>query len=176
MIEMKNRETDKVHDSLIKVLLAEDHGAFRKSLKLLIAADSHMEVVGDARNGREAVRLSKSLRPDVIVMDIAMPVMNGLRATQEIMETSPNARILMLSAHPEAEYIKEALVCGASGYLIKQSSTHVLARAVRQIFGGNSYFEEPIAQSLREECRKLFGKSEQRKKRNAQAAMIAASG
>jgi two-component system NarL family response regulator len=83
------------------------------------------------------------------------------------METSPATRVLILSAHPDPEYIKQAVICGASGYLIKQSSTHVLAHAVREVFKGNSFFCAPIAKLLRDECKKLFGKGELLKKRTA---------
>ncbi|MGA9705835.1 response regulator [Pseudomonas sp.] len=151
----------------ITVLLAEDHAGFRKSLKLLIESDGDIEVVGEAKNGREAVRLTKSLHPEVIVMDIAMPLLNGLQATQEIMANSSATRVLILSAHPDPEYIKQAVILGASGYLIKQSSTHVLAHAVREVLKGNSFFCAPILKPLRDECRKLFGKGELLKKRAA---------
>jgi len=170
---MKKHELINVPKGQIKVLLAEDHGAYRKSLKLLVESDANMEVIGEARNGREAVRLNKCLHPDVIVMDIAMPLINGLQATQQIMGSSPKTRVLILSAHPEAEYIKQAVICGASGYLIKQSSTHVLAQAVREVFEGNAFFCAPIAKPLRDECQKLFGKGELLKKRTAQASIFA---
>ena len=149
----------------ITVLLAEDHANFRKSLKLLIESDGDIEVVGEAKNGLEAVRLSGRLHPEVIVMDIAMPLLNGLQATQQIMANFPATRVLILSAHPDPEYIKQAVLLGASGYLIKQSSTNVLAHAVREVFKGNSFFCAPISKPLRDECKKLFGKGELLKKR-----------
>jgi DNA-binding NarL/FixJ family response regulator len=155
----------------ITVLLAEDHASFRKSLKLLIEADGDIEVVGEAKNGLEAVRLSARLHPEVIVMDIAMPLLNGLEATQQIMENFPSTRVLILSAHPDPEYIKQAVMLGASGYLIKQSSAHVLAHAVREVLKGNSFFCAPISKPLRDECRRLFGKEELLKKRAARLAI-----
>jgi DNA-binding NarL/FixJ family response regulator len=173
---MKKPELCDARKDKITVLLAEDHGAYRKSLKLLVESDSNIEVIGEAKNGRGAVRLNKSLRPDVIVMDIAMPLMNGLQASQEIRETSPKTRILILSAHPEPEYIKQAVICGASGYLIKQSSAQALAQAVREVFEGNPFFCAPIAKPLRNECQKLFGQGELLKKRTAQAAILAEAG
>jgi len=157
----------------ISVLLVEDHTVVRQGLRLLIEIAGDIEIVGEAKTGREAVRMTKELRPQVIVMDIAMPLMNGLQATQQIMGTSPKTRILILSAHPEAAYIKQAVLCGASGYLIKQSSTHVLAQAVREVFEGNSFFRAPIAKPLRVECQKLFGKGELLKKRTARAKIVA---
>ena len=114
----------------ITVLLAEDHANFRKSLKFLIEADGDIKVVGEAKNGREAVQLTGTLHPEVIVMDIAMPLLNGLQATQQIIENHPATRVLILSAHPDPEYIKQAVTFGASGYLIKQSPTQVLAQSL----------------------------------------------
>ena len=154
----------------IKVLLAEDNTIFRKSLKLLIESDGDIKVVGEAKNGLEAVQMAKSLRPEVIVMDIAMPLLNGLEATGQIMQTSPAPRILILSAHPDPEYIKRAVLLGASGYLIKQSSTQVLADAIREVLKGNSFFCAPIAKPLRDQCRTLFGKGELLKKKAARLA------
>ena len=155
----------------ITLLLAEDHAAFRKSLKLLVESDGDIKVVGEAKNGREAVQLTMSLQPEVVVMDLAMPLLNGLQATRQIMAISPGTRVLILSAHPDPEYIKQAVICGASGYLIKQSSTQVLAQAVREVVKGNSFFCAPIAKPLRDQCRKLFGKGELVKKRAARLAL-----
>jgi len=151
----------------ITVLLADDHGSFRKSLKLLIELDGDIAVVGEAKNGREAVKLAMQLHPQVVVLDIAMPLLNGLQATQQIMEISPTTRVLILSAHPDPEYIKQAVLMGASGYLMKQSSTQVLAQAVREVLQGNSFFCAPIPQPLRNQCKKLFGKGELLRKKTA---------
>lgn len=149
----------------IRVLLAEDNAPFRKSLKTLIELKGDIEVVGEAKDGLEAVRMAKKLQPNVVVTDIAMPRLNGLQASRQIVENSPTTRVLILSAHADAEYIKQSVLCGASGYLIKQSSPQVLAQAVREVFKGNSFFCAPIAKPLRDQCRKLFGKSELKKKR-----------
>ena len=172
MIMKKQELADSLHAKQISVLLAEDNAPFRRSLKVLIELDGDIEVVGEAKNGLEAVRLTGSLHPEVIIMDVAMPLLNGLQATQRIMETSPETRILILSAHPDSEYIKQAAICGASGYLLKQSSTQVLARAVREVLEGNSFFCAPIAKLLRNECQRLFGKGELLRKRTAQAAIL----
>jgi DNA-binding NarL/FixJ family response regulator len=117
----------------ITVLLAEDHAAFRKSLKLLVELSGDIEVVGEAKNGLDAVRLARSLHPEVIVMDIAMPQLNGLQAARQIMEILPAIKVLILSSHPDPEYIRQAMLFGASGYLFKQSSTQFLAQAVRRV-------------------------------------------
>lgn len=167
-IKMKRQEL--IESSPVKqitVLLAEDHAGFRKSLKLLIESDRDIEVVGEAKTGWEAVRLSMSLHPEVIVMDIAMPLLNGLQATEQIMATSPATRVLILSAYPDPEYIKQAVLLGASGYLIKPSSIQVLAQAIREVFKGHAYFSTSIPQRLRDQCRKLFLKGDLLKRRAA---------
>jgi len=151
----------------ITALLAEDQASFRKSLKILIEADGDIEVVGEAKNGREAVQMAMNLHPEVIVMDIAMPLMSGLEATQQIMQAFPKTRVIMLSAHPDPEYIKEAVILGASGYLIKQSSTQFLAEAIREVLKGNTYFSTSISKRFRDQCRKLFDKSELLKKNSS---------
>jgi DNA-binding NarL/FixJ family response regulator len=113
---MKKQELiDSIPTKQIKVLLAEDHANVRKFLKLSVELDGDIEVVGEAKNGLEAVRLTKSLHPDVVVMDIAMPLLNGIQATRQITETSSTARVLILSAYPDPEYIKQAVISGASG-------------------------------------------------------------
>ena len=140
----------------ISVLLADDHAAVRKSLKILLELDSGIEVVGEAANGLDAVRLARSLHPEVIVMDLAMPLLTGLQATQQIMEMLPATKVLILSAHPDQEYIRQAMVSGASGYLIKQGSVEVLARAVREVLKGKLYLSALISKHLRDQCRKSF--------------------
>jgi len=154
---MKTKQfVSSVSPKQIGVLLAEDNAKFRNSLRLLLASEEDIKIVGEAKNGLEAVRLAKRLRPDVVVTDLAMPLLNGLQATRQIIEASPTIRVLILSAHPDPEYIKEALLCGASGYLIKQSSILVLPQAVREVYKGNSFFCAPIAKRLRDHCRKVF--------------------
>jgi DNA-binding NarL/FixJ family response regulator len=154
----------------ITVLLAEDHASFRKSLKLLAEQDAGIKVIGEASSGREAVSLTLSLHPDVVVMDIAMPLLNGLEATCRIMETAPATRVLMLTAHPEPEYVRQAMLFGASGYMLKQSSTQFLARAVRAVNKGGTYFSSSFAKALCDQSRKLFNKGESLKKKAAQSA------
>jgi DNA-binding NarL/FixJ family response regulator len=143
----------------ITVLIAEDHQAFRKSLKLLVETDGDIEVVGEAKNGCEAIRMNKSLHPDVVLMDIAMPLLNGLQATRQIMHSLPLSKVLILSSHPDPEYIEQAMVFGASGYLLKQSSAEVLALAIREVQGGKAYFSAAISKQLRDRCQKIFAKA-----------------
>jgi DNA-binding NarL/FixJ family response regulator len=168
---MKKTElTDSIPGKQIKVLLAEDHANVRKFLKLSVELDGDIEVVGEAKNGLEAVRLTKSLHPEVVVMDIAMPLLNGIQATRQITETSSTARVLILSAYPDPEYIKQAVISGASGYLIKQSSTQALAQAVREVLKGNTYFSASISKHLRNQCLKLFCKGQLLRKQTARPA------
>ena len=154
--EMKKLERNDLPLDQITVLLAEDHAAYRKSLKLLLESDGDIDVVGEAKNGCEAVRLNSSLRPDVIVMDVAMPLLNGLQATRQILATSPATKVLILSAHSDPEYIEQAMVFGASGYLLKHSSADVLAQAIREVLMGNAYFSAAISKHLRDRCQKIF--------------------
>jgi DNA-binding NarL/FixJ family response regulator len=172
LIRMKRQaRTESLPEKQITVLLAEDHASFRKSLRLLIESDGKIKVVGEAKNGREALRLTWKLLPDVVVMDIAMPLLNGLQATRQIMGTSPATKVLILSAHPDPEYIEQAMIFGASGYLLKQSSTQVLAQAVREVKKGNAYFSTSISSNLRDQCRRLFGKGELQRKKAARQAL-----
>ena len=132
----------------IRVLLADDHMIVREGLRALLEAEEDIEVVGEAENGRQAVQLIKRLRPDVIVMDIAMPLLNGLEVTRRIVKEVPATRVLILSAHGDDEYIRQAVLLGAAGYLVKQTSADVLGRAIREIQKGNPFFSPSIAKRL----------------------------
>jgi len=132
-------------------------------------------VVGQAKNGSEAVRLAGSLHPDVILMDIAMPLLTGLQATRQIAVRWPAIRVLILSANPDPEYIRQASVLGASGYLIKQASAQAFAQAVREVSKGNTYFSTSIPHRLRDQCQKLFDGAERLKRKVARTALCAAS-
>jgi DNA-binding NarL/FixJ family response regulator len=154
----------------ITVLLAENHAGFRGSLKLLVESDGDIEVVAEATNGAEAVSLTRKLHPEIVVMDIGMPLLNGLEATQQIMASVPATKVLILSANSDPAYIEHAVLLGASGYLIKQSSTHILPQAVREVIQGNSFFCAPISKALHNQCRALFGKGELLRKGTARPA------
>jgi DNA-binding NarL/FixJ family response regulator len=140
---MKNMNTPK-H---ITVLLAEDHTVVREGLRTLLEAEGDIQVVGEAATGREAVELARKLRPAVVVMDIAMPVLNGLEATRQIRKTLPDAKVLILSAHSDDAYVEQVMALGAAGYLLKQTSAHVLSKAVREVQKGNTFFSPSIARS-----------------------------
>jgi DNA-binding NarL/FixJ family response regulator len=169
---MKRQElTVSASSKQITVLLAEDFADLRKALKLLVESDGDIKVVGEAKTGLEAVQMTGILRPEVILMDISMPLLNGLHATRQIMKIFPMTRVLILSAHSDPEYIEQAVVVGASGYLMKESSTQFLAQAVREVLKGNTYFSASIPKSIRDHCEKVFGKSELLKKKAARLAL-----
>jgi len=133
----------------ITVLLAEDHMIVREGLRALLEMESDIEVVGEAQTGRQAVQLAKRLRPGVVVMDIAMPLLNGLEAARRILKTVPATRVLILSAHGDDEYIRQAVMLGAAGYLVKQTSADFLSRAIRELHKGNTFFSPSIANRVR---------------------------
>ena len=132
----------------ITVLLAEDHLIVREGLRKLLEAENDIEVVGEADNGRQAVEMTRKLRPAVVIMDIAMPLLNGLEATRQIRQVVPDAKVLILSAHSDDAYIERVTALGAAGYLIKQTSANFLAEAIREIQKGNTFFSPSIAKSL----------------------------
>jgi len=134
----------------ITVLLADDHTVVREGLRTLLEAEGDIEVVGEAATGREAVALARKTRPSVVVMDIAMPLLNGLEATRQIRKALPETRILILSAHNDDAYVDQVMRLGASGYLIKQTSARVLSQAVREIQKGNTFFSPTIARSAQD--------------------------
>ena len=135
----------------ITVLLADDHTIVREGLRSLLAIESDIVVVGEAHDGREAVELAGRLKPDVIVMDIAMPLLNGLGATQQILETLPATRVIILSAHSDDAYIHRMLAIGAAAFLIKQTSAQCLSKAIREVARGHTYFSPSIAKRIRDQ-------------------------
>jgi DNA-binding NarL/FixJ family response regulator len=133
----------------ITVLLADDHRVVREGLRSLLAQDKRIQVVGEAGTGRQAVALTRQLRPAVVVMDIAMPHLNGLEATRQILQAQPATRVLILSAHSDATYAEEMATLGAAGYLNKQTSAQVLAAAIRRVESGRRVFNSAITARLR---------------------------
>jgi len=132
----------------ITVLLAEDHAIVRQGLCALLDQDGHFKMVGEARTGREAVEMTRALRPDVILMDIAMPVLNGLEATRQILAANPAAKVVILSAHSDDEYIERMIDVGVVGFLEKQTSAEILTKAIRVVAGGATFFSPSIARRL----------------------------
>ncbi len=135
----------------ITVLLAEDHAVVRQGLCALLNSDGGFKIVAEARTGREAVELTQSLRPDVILMDIAMPVLNGLEATRQILTANPAAKVIILSAHSDDAYIERMSAAGVAGFLEKQTSADVLTHAIREVAKGLTYFSPSIAKRLNPE-------------------------
>lgn len=128
----------------ITVYLADDHAVVRDGLRHLLEAEPDISVIGDAANGREAAHEARDLKPMVMVMDIAMPELNGIDATRVICETCPDTRVLILSMYYTAEHVFQALQAGARGYLLKESAGKELVRAVRAVHTGNRYLSQKI--------------------------------
>lgn len=132
----------------ITVLLADDHAVVRQGLHRLLETEGRIDVLGQAQTGREAVELAATLRPDVIVMDIAMPVLNGLEATRQILAANPAARVLILSAHSDDAYIERLTAAGAVGFLEKQTSAEILTKAVHEVAAGRPFFSPAITRRM----------------------------
>jgi DNA-binding NarL/FixJ family response regulator len=130
----------------ITVLLADDHHIVREGFRSLLKHEPDIEVVGEAETGREAVQLTRKLRPDVVVMDIAMPLLNGLEATRQIRKDFPATKVLILSAHSDDAYVEQVARLGAAGFLLKQSTAENLATAIRDVQQGKTAFSSAISQ------------------------------
>ena len=131
-----------------RVLVADDHGVVRKGLRFLLQIDPGIEVVGEASDGREAVRMTEELSPDVVVMDITMPGMNGFEAALRLKKDHPQIKIIILSMHASEEYVLQALRAGASGYLVKDSAPLELALALQSVARGETYLSPPISRQV----------------------------
>src|SRR5882672_1703440 len=140
----------------IRVILADDHTVVRQGLKVLLEAEDDIEIVGEAENGRQAIQLAKKLLPDVAVIDIAMPVLNGLEATRQITRSVPGTKVLILSSYSDDEYVQQLTEAGAAGYLVKQTAANDLLKAIREAHKGNAFFSPAIAKRLRDQCREAF--------------------
>lgn len=136
--------------SNISVLLVDDHNIVRQGLKALLTAEGDITVAAEAQTGREAVQLAARIRPEVVVMDLAMPLLNGWEATRQILKVAPSAKVLVLSTYDNIEHVQQAIAAGAAAYLIKQTAAADLVKAIREVRKGNAYFSPPIAESLRE--------------------------
>ena len=123
----------------ITILLAEDHADVREGLKVFLECETDIQIVGEAQNGRQAVAFASKYCPDVVIMDISMPLIDGLEAARQILQNTPNTKVLVLSSHTEDAYIQQARALGASGYLLKQSDTKVLAATIRKAHHGEPF-------------------------------------
>lgn len=138
----------------ITILLVEDHEIVRDGLAALLKMEADIKIIGQAADGHQAVTKFSELRPDIVVMDIAMPQLNGLEAARQILKGTPGSKIILLSAHNDDAYVQKAISIGVSGYLIKQTAAHVLPEAIRQVAAGKSFFSPLIAKRLADQARK----------------------
>ena len=138
----------------IRILLADDHAVVRQGFKMILGAQPDMEIVGEAGNGREAVELAEELKPDVVVMDVAMPELNGIEATRRVTSSVPHARIIALSMHKDSVYVREVLRAGARGYLLKDSDAGELVSAVRAVAKGEGYLSPAVSNAVLDDYRK----------------------
>jgi DNA-binding NarL/FixJ family response regulator len=129
----------------ITVLLAEDHMIVREGFRKMLELEKDFEVVGEAQDGRKAVALAKKLKPNVVLMDIAMPLLNGLEAARQLQKELPATKVIMLSAHSDDAYVKSATDSGALGFLLKQTSAHDVCRAIREVHSGKTFFSPAIS-------------------------------
>ena len=150
----------------IRVVLADDHTVVRQGLRALLAAEEDIEIVGEAENGRQALQLVKKLLPDIVVMDIAMPVLNGIEATRQITRYIPSVKVLVLSTYSNDEYVEQLTEAGAAGYLVKQTAANDLLKAIREAFKGNAFFSPAIAKRLRDQCRQTYSAGQPIKRRS----------
>ncbi|MGE5486345.1 MAG: response regulator [bacterium] len=134
-----------------RVLIADDHGLVRKGLRFVLEREPDIEVVGEAGDGREAVRLAEELDPTVVIMDIAMPFLNGIDAAAQIVKRKPSTGVIMLSVHSDESYLLRALSAGAKGYLLKDSAELDVVRAIEAVAAGRPFFSPAIAQTLLED-------------------------
>jgi DNA-binding NarL/FixJ family response regulator len=132
----------------ITVLLADDNGVVRREFRKILELEADLEVVGEAKDGHEAVAMVKKLRPTLVLMDVTMPLLNGLQATCQILKATPATKVLMLSAHSDEAYVVEAVKSGAMGYLIKQTSADDVCTAIREVHKGNTFFSPSIPKHL----------------------------
>ena len=132
----------------ITVLLAEDHTIVREGFRKMLELEDDIDIVGEAADGRQAVLLTKKLRPAVVLMDIAMPQMNGLEATRQLLKAVPSTKVLMLSAHSDDAYVKSATESGAVGFLLKQTSAHEVCRAIRTVQAGKTFFSPSVSKRI----------------------------
>ena len=135
----------------LRILLADDHTVMRTGLRVLLERQPNLEVVGEAENGRDSIQLAASLRPDVVVMDVGMPVLNGIEATKTIVTDDPNIAVVILSMHADESYVMRALKAGARGYLLKDSAPADLLAAIQAVTQNKSFFSPKVSRILAED-------------------------
>jgi DNA-binding NarL/FixJ family response regulator len=132
----------------LRILLAEDHKVMREGLRMVIDKEASMEVVGEADNGLMAIGLTQALRPDVVVMDVSMPELNGLKATETLKALMPGTKVLILTRHADSSYVQQLLRSGANGYVLKQSATEELVRAISRVASGQTYLDPAVTEQV----------------------------
>ena len=137
-----------------RILLVDDHAVVRQGFKMILSAQSDMEIVGEAGNGREAVELAGQLKPDVVLMDVAMPELNGIEATRRLVASDPHVRVIALSMHKDNVYVREILRAGARGYLLKDSGAGDLVTAIRAVASGESYLSPAVSNAVLDDYRR----------------------
>lgn len=140
----------------ITVLLSDDHTVVREGLRLLLEKEADIQVVGEASNGQQSVRETIRLKPDVVVQDLSMPLLNGLEAARQIAKAAPSVRVLILSAYTDDAYVEEAMKAGAAGYLMKETASNDLLRAVREVANGNAFFSPSVARRMLKQWQEKF--------------------
>ncbi len=140
----------------LKIIIADDHGVVRKGLRLLLQQYAELEVVAEAANGREAVKMATDLAPDIVLMDVAMPLLNGIDAAEQIRKVNGQTGIILLTMHADESYVLRALNAGVKGYLLKESAEDDLLRAVRAVSQGKPFFSPAITQTLLEDYMRVL--------------------
>jgi DNA-binding NarL/FixJ family response regulator len=132
----------------VRIVLVDDHKVMREGLRMVLERENNLQVVGEADDGVAALAMTRELRPDVVVMDISMPGVNGLKATEMLKTQTPDTKVLILTRHTESSYVQQLLGSGASGYLLKQSASKELVRAIRRVSAGHSYLDPAVTEQV----------------------------
>lgn len=148
MVEIGFGMSGKVEGGRITVIVVDDHEVVRLGLRTLLAAEANIEVVGEAASGRSAVARVKELKPDIVVMDLAMPVLNGVEATRQILQECSGVKVIALSSYSDLDHVQQAVAAGASGYLLKGMAPGDLIQALYEVYSGHRYFSAAIAQRI----------------------------
>jgi len=152
--KFRSKRLNQVLSKKIRVLLADDHSILRKGVRMLIDSQADMEVVGEAKTGREAIEEARKLKPDIVVMDISMPELNGIEATRQICDEMTHTKVVALSMHKDSVYVREILRAGARGYLLKESEDDDLVKAIRSVHRGEAFLSPAISGAVLTDYRK----------------------
>lgn len=160
----------------IRILLVDDHTLVRKGFRLILSQEPDLDVIGEANGGREGVELARRLAPDIVIVDVAMPDMNGVAATRAIVEACPDCRVLILSMYGDAVYVRESLRAGARGYLLKEAIDQDLVTAVRALAQGQSYLSPAVAHTVLTDYRQMGSPLDQLTTREREILQMLAEG